>query len=89
MPVDEETVEHVATLARVDLEEDERRRFTEQFDEILSYFDALEDVPAVDSEPPLQNVLREDKKSKSLSQEEALSNAPETEDGYFKGPNVS
>jgi aspartyl-tRNA(Asn)/glutamyl-tRNA(Gln) amidotransferase subunit C len=24
-----------------------------------------------------------------LSQEEALRNAPETEDGYFKGPSVS
>jgi len=37
----------------------------------------------------LVNVMRTDEVNESLSQEEALQNAPETEDGFFKGPSVS
>ena len=89
MPVDEEEVEHVASLSRVDLDDEELERFTEQFEDILGYFEALEDVPEVEDAPDLTNVMRADEVHDGLSQEEALSNAPETEDGYFKGPNVS
>jgi len=87
--VDPEDVSHVAELARVDLDEDERDRFTEQFAEILEYFETLESVPEVDSDADLVNVMRPDEVREGLSQAEALSNAPESEAGYFKGPNVS
>jgi aspartyl-tRNA(Asn)/glutamyl-tRNA(Gln) amidotransferase subunit C len=87
--VDEATVRHVATLARVDLDEAEVERFVDQFAEILEYFEALEDVPDVDREADLVNVMRPDEVRESLSQTEALRNAPETEDGRFKGPRVS
>jgi aspartyl-tRNA(Asn)/glutamyl-tRNA(Gln) amidotransferase subunit C len=89
MTVDDEEVRHVASLARIDLDEDEIARFTEQFGDILEYFEALEDVPEVESEAELTNVMRPDEVREGLTQEEALRNAPETEDGYFKGPNVS
>ncbi|MFW6004430.1 MAG: Asp-tRNA(Asn)/Glu-tRNA(Gln) amidotransferase subunit GatC [Halodesulfurarchaeum sp.] len=88
-PVDAEAVERVATLARVDLDEDAVEDFVEQFREILGYFDTLEDVPDVESEPELVNVMRADEVEKSLSQEAALQNATESEDGRFKGPRVS
>ncbi|MFP4529662.1 MAG: Asp-tRNA(Asn)/Glu-tRNA(Gln) amidotransferase subunit GatC [Halodesulfurarchaeum sp.] len=88
-PVDAEAVERVATLARVDLDEDAVEDFVEQFREILGYFDTLEDVPDVESEPELVNVMRADEVGKSLSQEAALQNATESEDGRFKGPRVS
>jgi aspartyl-tRNA(Asn)/glutamyl-tRNA(Gln) amidotransferase subunit C len=87
--VDPEDVSHVADLARVDIDEDERDRFTEQFADILEYFETLESVPEVDSDADLVNVMRPDEVREGLSQEEALSNAPESEEGYFKGPNVS
>ncbi|MFB6090857.1 MAG: Asp-tRNA(Asn)/Glu-tRNA(Gln) amidotransferase subunit GatC [Halobellus sp.] len=88
-PVDAEEVEHVAELARVDLADDEVDAFTTQFAEILEYFEALDEVPEVDSEPELVNVMRDDEVSEGLDQEEALRNAAETEDGFFKGPRVS
>jgi aspartyl-tRNA(Asn)/glutamyl-tRNA(Gln) amidotransferase subunit C len=88
-PVDAAEVEHVASLARVDLDDDEIETFTSQFRDILEYFEALEEVPEVEAEPELVNVMREDEVEDGLSQEEALSNAPETEDGRFKGPRVS
>ncbi len=89
MTVDDEEVRHVASLARIDLDDEETERFTEQFGDILEYFEALEDVPEVETDTDLANVMRPDEVREGLTQEEALRNAPETEDGYFKGPNVS
>jgi aspartyl-tRNA(Asn)/glutamyl-tRNA(Gln) amidotransferase subunit C len=88
-PVDPEEVEHIADLARVELSDDERERFAEQFGEILAAFEALDDVPETDSEPDLTNVMRTDEVRESLDRAEALRNAEETEDGRFKGPRVS
>ena len=82
-------VHHVAGLARVDLTEEEVDRFTEQFADILEYFETLDAVPETDDDPELVNVLRADEVREGLSQAEALRNAPETEDGCFKGPKVS
>jgi aspartyl-tRNA(Asn)/glutamyl-tRNA(Gln) amidotransferase subunit C len=87
--VDSEEVEHVAGLARVALDDEERERFAEQFAEILSAFEALDEVPVVEPEPELTNVMRADEVAESLDREDALANAAETEDGQFKGPRVS
>ncbi len=88
-PVDAAEVEHVAELARVDLDDEEVDAFAAQFAEILEYFDALDEVPEVDAEADLVNVMRADEVEESLDQAEALQNAEETEDGFFKGPRVS
>jgi len=87
--VDPDEVRHVADLARVDLDDDEVDQFTEQFADILSSFDALDEVPETDREEELANVMRPDETRECLSQEEALQNAPDSEDGHFKGPKVS
>ena len=87
-PVDEAEVRHVADLARVDLDDEEVEEFAAQFADILSYFDALDEVPDVETEPELVNVMRPDEEKPGLSREAALRNASETEDGYFKGPPV-
>ncbi|MBV0924505.1 Asp-tRNA(Asn)/Glu-tRNA(Gln) amidotransferase subunit GatC [Halomicroarcula limicola] len=82
-------VRHVADLARVDLDDAEVERFTEQFGEILAAFEALDEVPETDRETELTNVMRPDEIREGLTQEEALRNAPESEAGQFKGPKVS
>jgi aspartyl-tRNA(Asn)/glutamyl-tRNA(Gln) amidotransferase subunit C len=87
--VDPEEVRHVADLARVDLDEEEVTEFTDQFGDILASFEALDEVPEIEREEDLANVMRPDETRDGLSQAEALENAPETEDGYFKGPRVS
>ncbi|KYH26842.1 glutamyl-tRNA(Gln) amidotransferase subunit C [Halalkalicoccus paucihalophilus] len=87
--VDAEEVRHVAALARVDLDESEIEAFAEQFGEILDAFETLDEVPEIEREDDLENVMRADEVRESLSQEEALRNAPESENGYFKGPSVS
>ena len=87
--VDAETVEHVADLARIDLDEAETARFADQFVDILAAFETLDEVPEVDRDTDLTNVMRPDEERECLDREDALRNAPETEDGYFKGPRVS
>ncbi|WP_144799110.1 Asp-tRNA(Asn)/Glu-tRNA(Gln) amidotransferase subunit GatC [Halorubrum depositum] len=87
--VDAEEVRHVAELARVRLADNEVEAFAAQFGDILDYFEALDEVPETEREEELVNVMRPDEVESGLSQEEALSNAEETEDGYFVGPKVS
>ena len=87
--VDPDEVRHVASLARVDLDDDEVERFADQFVDIVEAFDALDDVPEVEREEELANVMRPDEVRDSLDQDDALANAPESEDGFFKGPKVS
>ncbi|MCH7659980.1 MAG: Asp-tRNA(Asn)/Glu-tRNA(Gln) amidotransferase subunit GatC [Euryarchaeota archaeon] len=87
--VSPEEVRHVASLARVDLDEGEVEAFTEQFVEILEAFETLDEVPEIEDSEGLENVMREDEVREGLSQEEALENAPESAEGYFKGPSVS
>ena len=87
--VTKDDVRHVAELARIDLDETEIERYQSEFETILGYFERLADVPASDWESDHEDVLRDDEVQSSLSIEEALQNADETEDGYFKGPPVS
>ncbi|WP_423745551.1 Asp-tRNA(Asn)/Glu-tRNA(Gln) amidotransferase subunit GatC (plasmid) [Haladaptatus sp. SPP-AMP-3] len=88
-PPGPDEVRYVARLARVGVSDAEAERFAGQFADILGYFETLDEVPEVEREADLVNVMREDEVRTSLDQADALDNAPETEDGYFKGPNVS
>lgn len=87
--VSEHDVEHIAELADIGICREELAEFTGQFNEILDYFDILDQVEAaVAWEQDLANIFREDEIEPSLTQEEVLSNARETEDGFFRAPRV-
>jgi aspartyl-tRNA(Asn)/glutamyl-tRNA(Gln) amidotransferase subunit C len=82
-------VETIAELAKLPLTEVEKAVFQEQLSAILDYAEMLQQVDTTNIPPtasalPLNNVMRADEVSLSLSNEEALFNAPEAEDGYFK-----
>lgn len=82
-------VEHIAELAKLTLTEAEKATYQEQLSEILEYAEMLQQVdttgiPPTTSALPLSNVMRPDKLRLSLSPEEALFNAPDSEDGSFK-----
>ncbi len=87
--VAEKDVLHIAGLADIGIIKEELDEFTVQFNKILDYFDILDSVEGTSGyEQERFNVLREDVARPSLSQEEALKNAGETEDGFFKAPRV-
>jgi len=86
-------VSHVARLARLDIEESELDRFTEQLDAILEHAAALDaldldGVPPMSHPLPLTNVFRVDEVVPSLDRDEVLSQAPAAEDGQFRVPPV-
>lgn len=85
--VDEEDVEHVAWLARLELTEEEVAAFADDMEDVLEHFDRLDEVEGEPGVPDrFVNVFRDDEVEECLSREEALRNAPETEDGFFVGP---
>jgi aspartyl-tRNA(Asn)/glutamyl-tRNA(Gln) amidotransferase subunit C len=91
--LDEQAVRHAAHLARLKVSEAEVRLFAAQLSTILDYVEQLreldtDDVPPTAHPLPLSNVLREDAVRASRPVEEALSNAPEREDAFFKVPKV-
>jgi aspartyl-tRNA(Asn)/glutamyl-tRNA(Gln) amidotransferase subunit C len=82
-------VRHLAGLARIDLHEDEVVRFTEQLslivDSVAKISDAIDaNTPATSHPIPLANVFREDVVQPSLTQEQALSGAPDSGQGRFR-----
>jgi aspartyl-tRNA(Asn)/glutamyl-tRNA(Gln) amidotransferase subunit C len=86
-------VETIAELARLSLTEAEKAVFQEQLSAILDYAEMLQQVdtsgiPPTASAIPLNNVMRPDEVTLSLSNEEVLFNAPEAEAGSFKVPAV-
>jgi aspartyl-tRNA(Asn)/glutamyl-tRNA(Gln) amidotransferase subunit C len=82
-------VEHIAELAKLGLTSEETERFREQLSAILEYAEMLEELD-VDGIPPTAqvtgqgSVMREDEVLPSLSQEQALANAPDSANGEFK-----
>ena len=80
-------------LARIELTLEEEHRIGPQLAEVLRYVEKLKELNVEGVEPtahavPLENVLREDELRASLSQEEALSNAPKTANGLFVVPKI-
>lgn len=82
-------IDHVAKLANLPLENQEKQIFEKQLKEVLGYIKQLEDLDTKNVEPighitGLVNVAREDDPLPSLSQDEALKNAPKTYNGFFE-----
>ncbi|WP_438266169.1 Asp-tRNA(Asn)/Glu-tRNA(Gln) amidotransferase subunit GatC [Desulfurispora thermophila] len=88
-----EQVEHVALLARLALTPEEKELYSRQLSAILEYARKLEELDVSDVPPtahvlPLRNVLRQDQVGAHMPPEEALANAPEREENYFKVPRI-
>ncbi|NDE89351.1 MAG: Asp-tRNA(Asn)/Glu-tRNA(Gln) amidotransferase subunit GatC [Micrococcales bacterium] len=82
-------VRHLAGLARIDLTEAELLRFTEQLSVIVDSVAKISNIidettPATSHPIPLSNVFREDEVIPSLTQEQALSGAPDSAQGRFR-----
>jgi aspartyl-tRNA(Asn)/glutamyl-tRNA(Gln) amidotransferase subunit C len=91
--ISKQQVEHVAKLARLEVSEDEKAMFARQLSAILTYMDQLREVNTEGVEPtatvlPTENVGREDEVRPCLAQEQALANAPDQADGFFRVPKI-
>ncbi|MEG2436664.1 MAG: Asp-tRNA(Asn)/Glu-tRNA(Gln) amidotransferase subunit GatC [Cetobacterium sp.] len=93
MSLTREEVLSVAKLARLEFKEEEIQRFQADLNNILDYIDVLGEINTDNVEPLVQVndsgvKLREDVIRKSLTAEEAMKNAPASQDGALIVPKV-
>lgn len=91
--ISRDEVAHLARLARLAVTEDELTTFAGQLDVILQSVATVGEVAADDIPPtthavPLVNVFRDDLPTPCLTQQQALSGAPSSEDGRFRVPRI-
>ncbi|RMH54007.1 MAG: Asp-tRNA(Asn)/Glu-tRNA(Gln) amidotransferase subunit GatC [Bacteroidetes bacterium] len=93
MAVSIEDVRYIAALARLRFAEAEEQRLAEQMSTMLEYVGQLQTldttgVPPMSHVLDLVNVMREDVVQTRISREEALRNAPDADEAYFRVPRV-
>jgi len=93
MRITKELILHIAELAHLKLRDDEIEKMYQDLNQILEYVDKLNEINTEEVEPlshplPVINVLREDKLQVSIEREEALRNAPDATEEFFKVPKV-
>jgi aspartyl-tRNA(Asn)/glutamyl-tRNA(Gln) amidotransferase subunit C len=86
-------VEHVARLARLELGEEEKNLFAGQMDAILGYVEKLKELDTDGILPtshavPMENAFREDLAKPSIGIENALANAPDRVESFYRVPTV-
>ena len=86
-------VQHVAKLARLAMPPEQLAQFAEQLGSILGYVEQLKQADVTGVEPlahavRLTNVLRDDTPGPTLSIEQVLQNAPESDGPFFKVPQI-
>jgi aspartyl-tRNA(Asn)/glutamyl-tRNA(Gln) amidotransferase subunit C len=92
MSLSRDQVLHVARLARLELTEEEVGRFSDELSKVFDWVETINELEGLDDVEPtshvinVENALRADEPTPSLSQEEALAAAPDAAQGGFRVP---
>lgn len=91
MQITPDLIKYLEKLARITLTEDEEKKVGNELQDILTYIDMLNEldtdgVEAMSHCFPVTNVMREDEVQPSMSVDEIVANAPESQDGCFVVP---
>jgi aspartyl-tRNA(Asn)/glutamyl-tRNA(Gln) amidotransferase subunit C len=91
MDINDETIDRLCDLAKLEFKGEERAAIKQDLTRILSYFEKLNQIDTNGVEPLIfmtdaQNILREDKAAASIQREDALKNAPSKDSDYFRVP---
>lgn len=86
-------VRHISKLSRLALTEDEAVLYADQLSKIIDYVELLNNLDTSAIEPtshvmPLENIMAVDSQIPSLSREEALKNAPDSTDKFYRVPKI-
>lgn len=93
MEIDNKTVDRIATLAKLQFDDNKKEEIKNDLNRMLAFVDKINEVNTDGVEPLVHmnneiNVLREDVIKVTITQEEALKNAPQKDSDYFKIPKV-
>ena len=91
MQITPDLIKYLEKLARITLTEDEEKKVGNELQDILTYIDMLNEldtdgVEAMSHCFPVTNVMREDEVQPSMSADEIVANAPESQDGCLVVP---
>lgn len=91
--IDKDTVDKLATLSRLEFDGKEKEEILHDLNRMLDFVSKLNEVDTKNVEPLVYmtdtvNVLREDEVKQTITQHQALSNAPQKDSDYFKAPKV-
>lgn len=91
--IDIKTVDEVAHLARLEFDEESKKEILNDMNRMLTFIDKLNELETDAVEPLIymtqeSTILREDIPETSITQKEALKNAPKKDSDYFKAPKV-
>lgn len=91
MQITPELIKYLESLARITLTESEEEKVGKELQDILTYIDTLNELDTADVEAmshsfPITNVLRKDEVKPSMSPDDIVANAPESQDGAFVVP---
>lgn len=93
MNIDKKIVDEVAHLARLEFDEKSKEEIIGDMNRMLSFVDKLNELDTTNVEPLIYmtdevNVMRDDEPVVTITQEEALKNAPKRDSDYYKAPKV-
>ena len=93
MEVNNKLIQDIAKLSKLEFNKSSNEKMKKDLKKILAFIDKLNEIDTENIEPLVylseeENVLRPDHISKSLTQEQALKNAPQKDSDYFKVPTV-
>lgn len=93
MKITEEVVDHIAHLARLEFEGEDKKTIIRDMENIITFMDRLNELNTENVEPLIfmsdeVNRLREDVAEVTITQKEALKNAPKKDSDYFRIPKV-
>ena len=93
MDITDKTVDEIAHLARLEFEGEEKAAIKKDLNRMLDFMDLLNEVDTTNVEPLIYmteetNVMRDDEVKTTITQAQALKNAPAKDSDYFKVPKV-
>jgi len=93
MEVNNKLIQDIAKLSKLEFNKSSNEKMKKDLKKILAFVDKLNEIDTENIEPLVylseeENVLRPDQISKSLTQKQALKNAPQKDSDYFKVPTV-
>lgn len=89
MTIDNETVDKIAHLARLEIKDSEKAEMAADMNKVLDFMAKLNEVDTSGVEPlvymtDITNSIRPDVANQKITHEEALENAPEKDADYFR-----
>ena len=93
MKIDNDTIDRLAHLARLEFNEKEKVEIKNDLQKMLDFCESLNRIDTDGLEPLIfiseeVNVLRDDEVNQEITHEEALKNAPAKDSDYFRVPKV-